>query len=49
MLTSRKESVEHKTTNTNEIEQRNKNSLNNITILAKWVNSFDPNNVNDLF
>ena len=35
--------------NFNEIAKRQKNSLNDVAILAKWVNSFDPNNVNDLF
>lgn len=50
MVTRCKEQAEEKKSmNMNEIAQRNKNSLNNIQILAKWVNNFDPNNVNDLF
>jgi hypothetical protein len=49
MLARCKESVENKTMNTNELLKREENYLNNISILAKWVNSFDPNNVNDLF
>ena len=35
--------------NVNEKANRKIQTLKNVSILAKWVNSFDPNNVNDLF
>jgi len=49
MVTKTQQSVENKNLNHNELEKRNKTTLNNITILANKINSFDPNNVNDLF
>ena len=49
MVTKSQQSIEIKNLNHNELEKRNKTTLNNITILAKKINSFDPTNVNDLF